>query len=49
MFSFIFDGAEILEYAKIIDSVSFEDVKELFKKSFSAQFFTMSVVYPLDK
>ena len=48
MLSFIIDSSEILGYAEIISSVEFSDVKELFSKSFNDEFFTMSVVYPLD-
>lgn len=49
LFSFVFDGAEILGYADIINSISFDDVSALFEKVFKDEFFTISVVYPLDR
>ena len=49
LFSFIFDGAEILNYAEIINSVRFEEVSALFEKVFKDEFFTISIVYPLDR
>ena len=49
LFSFVFEGAEILTYAEIINSVSFDDVSSLFEKVFKDEFFTISVVYPLDR
>ena len=48
LFSFICDGADIFEYASIISDVTFEQVEELFAKSFNDEFFTMSVVYPIN-
>ena len=49
MFSFIADGYELFDYTDVILNTKFEDVCELFKKSFCDEYFTMSVVYPLDK
>ena len=49
LFSFVFEGSEILGYAEIINSISFADVSALFEKVFKDEFFTISVVYPLDK
>ena len=46
--SFVFEGADIFRYADIISEVSFEDVESLFKEMFKEEFFTMSVVRPLD-
>ncbi|MBO5415505.1 MAG: insulinase family protein [Clostridia bacterium] len=48
LLSFIFDGSDMLGYANIIAGVTFDDVKELFGRSFKDEYFTMSVVYPLD-
>ena len=48
LFSFICEGADLFEYANLILNVSFEQVEELFKKSFKDEFFTMSVVYPIN-
>lgn len=48
LLSFVFDGSDVLGYANIIEQVSFEDVKRLFETSFEDEYFTMSVVYPLD-
>ncbi|MBO5845225.1 MAG: insulinase family protein [Clostridia bacterium] len=48
LFSFICEGADLFEYANLILDVSFEQVEELFKKSFKDEFFTMSVVYPIN-
>lgn len=47
LFNFIFEGSELLSYASIIDSITFEDVCELFKTSFSEDSVTLSVIYPL--
>ena len=49
LFSFVFDGAEILNYAEIINGITFEDVSSLFDTAFKDEFFTISIVYPFDK
>lgn len=48
MLSFICEDAEILAYADIIDSVSFEYVSELFDSAFGEDTATLSIVYPLE-
>lgn len=47
MLSFIFDGGELLSYADIIDSVTFNDVKTAFEHAFDKEKITLSVVLPL--
>ena len=47
MLSFAFDGCEILSYADIIDSVTFEDVKAVFENAFNKEKITLSVILPL--
>ena len=47
MLSFIFDGCELLSYADIIDSVTFDDVKAIFENAFDKEKITLSVISPL--
>jgi predicted Zn-dependent peptidase len=49
LMSFYFDGAEILSYADIIESVTFEDVTKLLKNAFDKEKITLSVVVPLNE
>lgn len=47
LLSFTFDDCELLSYAEIIDSVTFEDVKDLFETAFDKEKITLSVILPL--
>ena len=47
LLAFFCEGAELLSYADIIESVTFEDVCEQFKKCFTPESVTLSVVKPL--
>ena len=47
LLSFIFEGAELLSYANIIESVTFEDVEKTFKKIFDPRSVSLSVILPL--
>ena len=47
LLAFFSEGAELLAYADIIESVSFENVCEQFKKCFTPESVTLSVVKPL--
>ena len=49
LMSFYFDGAEILSYADIIESVTFEDVTKLLENAFDKEKITLSVVVPLNE
>ena len=44
----ICEETEMLSYAQIIDSISFEYVNELFDAAFGEGKTTLSVVYPLE-
>ena len=48
LLSFICEDTEMLSYANIIDSISFEYVNELFETSFDEEKITISIVYPLE-
>ena len=48
LLSFSFDGAELLSYADIIESVTFEDVNEAFKEAFNKEKITLSVILPIE-
>ena len=48
LMSFTFDGAELLSYADIIESVTFDDVKTLFESAFDKEKITLSVILPLE-
>ena len=48
LLSFTFDGCELLSYADIIASVTFDDVKNLFNTAFEKEKITLSVVLPLE-
>ena len=45
--AFSFDGAEILSYADIIESITFKDVQDLFEDAFDKDKITLSVILPL--
>ena len=47
LFNFVFEDSELLSYGNIIDGVTFEEVCELFKTSFSEDSVTLSVIYPI--
>ena len=48
LMSFHFDGAEILSFTDIIDSVTFEYINEIFEHAFDREKITLSVIMPLD-
>ena len=48
LMSFSFDDAEILSYADILESITFEDVKAIFEHAFDKEKITLSVILPLD-
>ena len=48
LLSFTFDGCEILSYADIINSVTFDYVKEIFDTAFKKEKITLSVILPID-
>lgn len=47
LFSFVCDGFELLSDTDIIDSITFEEIYELFKISFNKDHITLSAVLPL--
>ena len=47
LFSFVCDGFELLSDTDIIDSISYEEICELFKKAFNKESITLSVVLPI--
>ena len=47
LLAFFCEDGELLSYAEIIESVTFDDVRALFKESFSPDRITLSVVKPL--
>lgn len=48
LLSFIFEDAELLSYADIIDSVTFEDVTKIFETAFDPESVSLSVILPLE-
>ena len=48
LMSITFDGAELLSYADTVESVTFDDVKNLFENAFDKEKITLSVILPLD-
>ena len=46
LLNIVFDGSDIFEYRKIIESVSFEDVKECFDSAFGDECFALSLIKP---
>ena len=48
LLSFTFDGCELLSYADIIASVTFDDVKNIFNTAFNQEKITLSVILPLE-
>ena len=48
LLAFVCEDAELLSYADVIDSVSFEYVSELFNESFKKNTSTLSIIYPLE-
>lgn len=49
LLSFTFDSFDIFEYIDVISDIDFEYVSNLFSRAFKDEFFTMSVVYPIDQ
>ena len=49
LLSFVFEDSELLSYADILNSVTFEDVEDAFKTAFDTRKITLSIVSPLDK
>lgn len=49
LFEFVCDGNELLSYTDIIESITFEEICELFQKSFDTDSITLSVVLPVEK
>ena len=47
LFSFVCDGFELLSDTDIIDSISFEEICELFKNAFNKEHITLSAVLPI--
>lgn len=47
LFSFICDGFELLSDTDVIDSISFEEICEIFKNAFNKESLTLSSVIPL--
>ena len=48
LMSFSFDGAEMLSYVDIIESITFDDVNAIFPNAFDKDKITLSVIMPLD-
>ena len=48
LLSFTFEGCELLSYADILESITFEDVKNLFATAFDREKITLSVILPLE-
>ena len=46
LMNIVFDGGELFEYRSIIESVSFEDVKECFDSAFGDECFALSLIKP---
>ena len=49
LFSYACDNVDIFMNYDLINSITFEEIDALFKKSFSKEFVTLSVVSPLEK
>ena len=49
LITFVFEDAELLSYADILSSVSFEDVCEAFDKQFDPESVTLSVILPKEQ
>lgn len=49
LFTFVCEDSELLSYADIIESITFEEVCALFEHAFDEDLTAMSVIYPLDK
>ena len=47
LFEFVCDGNELLSYTDIIESITFEEICELFSKSYRNESITLSVVLPI--
>lgn len=48
LLSFVFDGYELFEYTDIISSITCEEVNEMLKDAFRDEYYTLSVIYPID-
>lgn len=48
LLSFVFEDAELLSYADILNSITFEEVEKAFETAFDTRKITLSVVSPLE-
>ncbi len=48
LLSFVFDGYELFEYTDIISSITCDEVNEMLKAAFRDEYYTLSVIYPID-
>lgn len=48
LFSFICEDSELLDYANLLEAVTFEEVADLFRNAFQPQATVLSVILPLD-
>ena len=48
LFSFICEGADMLEYTDVLRSTTFDDVSAAFERSFDKESMTLSIVYPIN-
>ena len=49
LFSYACDGTDIFANHELISSVTFEEVEELFNRTFNKEYITLSAVFPLSK
>jgi predicted Zn-dependent peptidase len=48
LIDYVFEGFDLFEYGRVIESISADEINRLLKTEFKEEYFAMSVVYPLD-
>ncbi|MBQ7292298.1 MAG: insulinase family protein [Clostridia bacterium] len=49
MVDYIFEGFDLFEYAHMIENITVDEIKDLLTKMFKEEYFSMSVVYPIEE
>lgn len=49
MIDYIFEGFDLFEYGRVLESVTEDDVKALLGSMFKDEYYSMSVVYPIER
>ena len=49
MIDYIFEGFDLFEYGHLIEDITADEIRELLNKMFKEEYYSMSVVYPIER